>query len=226
MSLYGSVVIASELCRLQNGKRARGMKRYMGVDLHRTQFVYAQEGDGERERQWRIKELAQFVEQLQDEDEFAVEAMGTTARFYDAVVGGVGRVVVVNPHQFKVISESVKKTDRRDASTGVVSGERTVAGGANEAETAGVDAFAGDARPAGETAVGVEGQDQQPAGHAGDRLEAGGVVEPKALQRVLAVPVWDGEVGVADAGGADRSSECRHPEVEQQSWKKANSCRA
>ena len=37
------------------------------------------------------------------------------AHFYDAVVERVARVVVVNPHQFKVISESVKKTDRNDA---------------------------------------------------------------------------------------------------------------
>jgi transposase len=66
-------------------------------------------------RQWRIGELAKFVEQLCGEDQIAVEAMGTTARFYDAVVGRVARVAVVNPHQFKVISESVKKTDRHDA---------------------------------------------------------------------------------------------------------------
>ena len=55
------------------------------------------------------------MEQLQPEDQIAVEAMGTTSHFYDAVVERVERVVVVNPHQFKVISESVKKTDRNDA---------------------------------------------------------------------------------------------------------------
>jgi transposase len=88
------------------------MKRYLGVDLHRTQFVVCTRWEnGEQEiRQWRIGELARFVEQLQPEDQIAVEAMGTTARFYDAVAGRVERVVVV-----KVISESVKKTDRKDA---------------------------------------------------------------------------------------------------------------
>ena len=93
------------------------MKRYLGVDLHRTQFVVCTRWEnGEQEiRQWRIGELPKFVEQLRNEDQIAVEAMGTTARFYDAVVGRVARVVVVNPHQFKVISESVKKTDRKDA---------------------------------------------------------------------------------------------------------------
>lgn len=93
------------------------MKRYIGVDLHRTQFTVCvrQAGEVVDRRQWRIEQLPQFVQQLQSEDELAVEAMGTTARFYDAVVGRVARVVVVNPHQFKVISDSVKKTDRRDA---------------------------------------------------------------------------------------------------------------
>ena len=93
------------------------MKRYLGVDLHRTQFVVCTRWEnGEQEiRQWRIGELGKFVEQLHHEDQIAVEAMGTTARFYDAVVGRVARVAVVNPHQFKVISESVKKTDRNDA---------------------------------------------------------------------------------------------------------------
>src|SRR3954449_3930980 len=93
------------------------MKRYLGVDLHRTQFVVCTRWEnGEQEiRQWRIGELPKVVEQLRNEDQIAVEAMGTTARFYEAVVGRVARVVVVNPHQFKVISESMKKTDRRDA---------------------------------------------------------------------------------------------------------------
>jgi transposase len=93
------------------------MKRYLGVDLHRTQFVVCTRWEnGKQEiRQWRIGELPKFVDQLQPEDQMAVEAMGTTSHFYDAVVGRVQRVVVVNPHQFKVISESVKKTDRNDA---------------------------------------------------------------------------------------------------------------
>ncbi len=93
------------------------MKRYLGVDLHRTQFtVCTRWENGESSvRQWRIEQLSQFVQQLKADDEVAVEATGTTARFYDAVAGRVARVVVVNPHQFKLISQSVKKTDRGDA---------------------------------------------------------------------------------------------------------------
>jgi heme-degrading monooxygenase HmoA len=73
------------------------MKRYLGVDLHRTQFVVCTRWENREQeiRQWRIGELSKFVEQLRHEDQIAVEAMGTTARFYDAVVGRVARVVVV-----------------------------------------------------------------------------------------------------------------------------------
>jgi transposase len=93
------------------------MKRYVGVDLHRTQFTVCllEEAGRKSRKQWKIEQLPEFVAQLQSEDELAVEATGTTARFYEAVVKQVARVVVVNPHQFRVISESVKKTDRSDA---------------------------------------------------------------------------------------------------------------
>lgn len=93
------------------------MKRYVGVDLHRTQFTVCllEESGKPRRKQWKIEQLPEFVAQLQADDEVAVEATGTTARFYEAVVEHVARVVVVNPYQFRVISESVKKTDRRDA---------------------------------------------------------------------------------------------------------------
>jgi len=93
------------------------MKRYVGVDLHRTQFTVCllEEAGRKSRKQWKIEQLPEFVAQLQAEDELAVEATGTTALFYEAVVRHVARVVVVNPYQFRVISESVKKTDRRDA---------------------------------------------------------------------------------------------------------------
>lgn len=93
------------------------MRRYLGVDLHRTQFTVCTRLDsGETStRQWRIEQLPEFVAQLQASDEVAVEALGMTPRFHEAIVGRVARVVVVNPHQFKVISQSTKKTDRYDA---------------------------------------------------------------------------------------------------------------
>jgi transposase len=62
-----------------------------------------------------MRELKLFVAQLKKEDELAVESTGNTRLFHDAVVGQVSRVAVVNPRQFKVISKSVKKTDKNDA---------------------------------------------------------------------------------------------------------------
>jgi transposase len=62
-----------------------------------------------------MRELKLFAAQLRKDDALAVEATGNTRLFYDAVVEKVSRVAVVNPGQFKVISQSVKKTDRNDA---------------------------------------------------------------------------------------------------------------
>jgi hypothetical protein len=55
------------------------------------------------------------VKKLRAGDEVAVEITGNTRLFYDAVAPHVARVVVVDTNQFRVISQSVKKTDRKDA---------------------------------------------------------------------------------------------------------------
>ena len=93
------------------------MKRYLGVDLHRTQFTVCTRLENGRTylRQWPLRELKLFAGQLRKEDELAVEATGNTRLFHDAVVEHVAHVAVVNPSQFKVISHSVKKTDKNDA---------------------------------------------------------------------------------------------------------------
>lgn len=93
------------------------MKRYLGVDLHRTQFTVCTRLENGRTylRQWPMRELQLFAAQLRRDDELAVEATGNTRLFHDAVAQQVARVAVVNPGQFKVISQSVKKTDRNDA---------------------------------------------------------------------------------------------------------------
>lgn len=93
------------------------MKRYLGVDLHRTQFTVCTRLENGRTylRQWPMRELRLFATQLRKEDELAVESTGNTRLFYDNVVEHVTRVAVVNPSQFKVISQSVKKTDKNDA---------------------------------------------------------------------------------------------------------------
>ena len=84
------------------------MKRYLGVDLHRTQFTVCTRLENGRTylRQWRMRELKLFAAQLHPDAEIAVEATGNTRLFYDQVVKRVGRVVVVvNPSQFKVLAQ-------------------------------------------------------------------------------------------------------------------------
>jgi transposase len=93
------------------------MGRYIGVDLHRNCFTVCIRWDNGRSHLWRWKsnDLNKFVSTLKSTDEVAVEATGNTRLFYDAVCRRVKRVAVVNPRQFKVISESVNKTDDNDA---------------------------------------------------------------------------------------------------------------
>jgi hypothetical protein len=109
------VVIAAE--RVYSTAMEDAMKRYLGVDLHRTQFTVCTRLENGRTylRQWPMRELKLFAGQLKKEDELAVEATGNTRLFPDAVVEKITRVVVVNPGRFKVISQSAKKTDRNDA---------------------------------------------------------------------------------------------------------------
>ena len=54
------------------------MKRYLGVDLHRTQFTVCTRWENGRTylRQWPMRELKQFAAQLWKDDEIAVEATG------------------------------------------------------------------------------------------------------------------------------------------------------
>jgi transposase len=92
-------------------------KRYVGVDLHRNQFTVCVRLENGRTfvREWKLGALSQFVKKLRATDEVAVEATGNTRLFYDAVQPHVERVVVVATNQFRVITQSVKKTDANDA---------------------------------------------------------------------------------------------------------------
>lgn len=95
------------------------MARYIGVDLHRNRFTVctlAENGRSYLSEYW-LDQLPQFVRKLRPTDELAVEVTGNTRLFYDAVAPHVARVVVVNPTQFRVIRQSVKKTDPHDART-------------------------------------------------------------------------------------------------------------
>ena len=92
---------------------------YIGVDLHTNSFTICRlEGDGSAYFETHslcAADLERFCASLDADDELAVEATGNTAWFCEEVRACVGRIVVVNSRQFKVIRQSVKKTDRNDA---------------------------------------------------------------------------------------------------------------
>lgn len=90
--------------------------RAIGVDLHKNMFEVCYLSDLEtRFARYSIGELEKFCESLKPSDEVAVEATGNTRFFFNQVSPHVSKAIVVNPNQFKVISESTKKTDRADA---------------------------------------------------------------------------------------------------------------
>lgn len=95
------------------------MGRKIGVDLHKNSFrvCYFQDDKKYDFETYKVsvKGLEQFKSGLKKTDELAVESTGNTGYFFRAIEGKVKRIRVVNPTQFKVISESVKKTDDEDA---------------------------------------------------------------------------------------------------------------
>ena len=93
------------------------MGRSIGVDLHRDCFTTAILAENSRcyLREWKLKDLGKFVETLATDDKIAVEMTTNVRLFHDAVYPFVERVDVVNTRQFKIVTESVKKTDRNDA---------------------------------------------------------------------------------------------------------------
>jgi len=95
------------------------MARYVGVDLHRNRFTVCVLAENGRQyvSEYRLEQLPLFVRKLRPADELAVEVTTNTRLFYNAVVSHVAKVVVVNPTQFKVVRDSVKKTDPHDART-------------------------------------------------------------------------------------------------------------
>jgi len=91
--------------------------RYIGVDLHTTQITVCYlKAEAEFEiRKYQLVEMEKFVNTLEKTDEIAVEATCNTRWFYEQVRDKVRRVVLVNPRQFEVVKNSVKKTDKNDA---------------------------------------------------------------------------------------------------------------
>jgi hypothetical protein len=89
---------------------------YLGVDLHSNSFTvcYRSRQGIECIATYRTDRVGQFRKSLRKHDELAVEATGNTAWFVEQIRDRVSRVVVVDPHKFKVIRKSVKKTDKHE----------------------------------------------------------------------------------------------------------------
>lgn len=92
-------------------------KRHIGIDLHRNCFTACVRLENGRNylSEWKMEGLPGFTKKLRAGDEIAVEMTGNTLYFHEAVASHVARLVTVAPNQFKVISQSVKKTDPNDA---------------------------------------------------------------------------------------------------------------
>lgn len=97
----------------------------IGVDLHKTQFtVFARDGEGLYGKyETKAEGYKSFLSQLNawrdegHEVRLAVESTGNTRYFKRQFSQAGYPVTVINPLKFKVINESVKKTDRHDAAT-------------------------------------------------------------------------------------------------------------
>lgn len=97
------------------------MKRWIGVDLHKTQFTvcYLHKNGEHKIEVFKVdaKSIEAFKNTLNKSDEVAVESTGNTGYFAREIKSLVKAVRIINPTQFKIISASVKKTDEHDAVT-------------------------------------------------------------------------------------------------------------
>lgn len=95
--------------------------RYVGVDLHKQNFVvcFLDESETTKLRTYPLTAagLDAFCRELHPDDQMAVETAQNAYYFYDRVRSAVSNVVLVDPYRFAVIAKSKKKTDRHDAIT-------------------------------------------------------------------------------------------------------------
>ena len=98
-----------------------GQARWAGVDLHKRMMsvCWLQENGEKRAASYRLdgSGLEEFKKCLNPGMEVALEATGNSGHISDQIRDYVKAVRLINPRQFKVISDSVKKTDKNDAET-------------------------------------------------------------------------------------------------------------
>src|SRR5215208_4307756 len=94
--------------------------RYIGVDLHKTNFVacFLAADDTQSIETYPLTgdRLSRFKRQLRKVEEVAVEATQNVHYFYDQVKSCVSRVRVVDTYRFGVVAKSKKRTEKADAS--------------------------------------------------------------------------------------------------------------
>lgn len=97
------------------------MKRFIGVDLHKNNFTvcYMDKDGGHELMSFKVstKGIKEFKRTLSKGDEVAIESTGNAPYLGREIEGLVKAVKIINPLQFKIISNSVKKTDKEDAIT-------------------------------------------------------------------------------------------------------------
>jgi transposase len=93
--------------------------RYIGVDLHKTNFVvcFLNEDESSHLETFPLSQagIKRFCEQLKKDDSVAVEVTQNIYYFYDRIKAAVSRVVLVDTYRFSIIAKSKKKTDKADA---------------------------------------------------------------------------------------------------------------
>ncbi len=93
--------------------------RYIGVDLHKTNFVvcFMSESETTHLETYPLTKsgIARFINHLEAADELAVEITANIYYFYDQVKAHVSRIALVDTYRFSVIATSKKKTDKADA---------------------------------------------------------------------------------------------------------------
>jgi len=92
--------------------------RYIGVDLHTTQLTvcYRDATGGTQIEMFPIDLVDKFIVSLNTYDQVAFEATGNSLFLYKKLLPVIGdaNITVVNTCKFKLISKSVKKTDKND----------------------------------------------------------------------------------------------------------------
>jgi len=93
--------------------------RYIGVDLHKTNFVVCfLNENGESQTETFILDeqgLSRFKRRPRKDDLLAAEACANTLHFCRQVIDRVGEIKVVDTYRFAVIARSKSETDKKDA---------------------------------------------------------------------------------------------------------------